>query len=142
MPLFVMWWQTQSVRLLVPWETQTASALGCVDACPNARMNGVWIHTAATNSTMQIWRLHPETPRLTSPFSFTSAPPTCLAPTALRAVNTVRKDGLSVKPPDLSHGSDDVDERDVVYHEHVSAFLPTPSTVTSESSARLLFPLH
>ena len=33
---------------------------------------------AATSSTMQIWRLDLETPRLTSPFSFTSAPPTCL----------------------------------------------------------------
>ena len=37
---------------------------------------------------------------------------------------------------------DDVDDRDVVYHDHASASFPTPSTVTSESLARIWFPLH
>ena len=39
--------------VLVPWKTQLASALG-FSSCPSARMNGVWIHTAATNSTTRI----------------------------------------------------------------------------------------
>ena len=30
-------------------------------------MSGVWIHMAATSSTMQIWRLDPVTPQLTFP---------------------------------------------------------------------------
>ena len=94
------------------------------------------------SSTMQIWRSDPETPRLISPSSSSSAAPTCLAPTALRAANKLSKDGLSTKSTDRSEGRDDVDERDVVYHDHVSAFLPTPSTLTNESLVRLLFPLH
>ena len=90
------------------------SALG-FSSYRSDHMSAVWIHMAATSSTMQTWRMDPETPMLTSPFSSTSAPPTCWAPTALRAVNKLNKDGLNVKPPDLSDGRDDVDERGVVY---------------------------
>ena len=50
-------------------------------------MDGVLIPMAVTNSTTQILHLGPETPRTTFPSSFTCAPPTSLAPTALRAVN-------------------------------------------------------
>ena len=50
-----------------------------------------------------------------------------------------KKDGLNGKPPSLSDGRGDRDERDVVYQDHVSAYLPAPFTVTSESSARPLF---
>ena len=90
---------------------------------------------AATSSTMQTWRLD-ETPRLTSPFSFTSAPPTCLARAASCAANKVSKGGLRAKLIDWSEGRDDVDDRDVVYHDHVSASLPTSFAVTRESLAR------
>ena len=41
---------TRSCGVLVPWKTQIASALG-FSSCPSARMSGVWIHTAAANST-------------------------------------------------------------------------------------------
>ena len=105
------------------------SALGS-SSCRSDHMGGVWIHMAATSTTMQIWRLDPETPRLTSQFSSTSAPPTCLAPTAPRAVNKLNKDCWNVKLPGLSDGRGDVNERDDFYHDHVSAFLATPSTVT------------
>ena len=63
-------------------------------------------------------------------------------PTASRAANKLSKDGLRAYTTDQSEGRDDVDFRDVVYHDHVSAHFPTPSTVTSESFARMLFPLH
>ena len=81
------------------------------------------------------------TPRLLgSPSSSTFAPPTCLVQTVSRAVNEPNKEGLNAKPPGLSDGRGDVDERDVVDQDHVSAYLPTPSTVTSESLAQPLFP--
>ena len=49
---------------LVPWATQIASVLG-FSSWPSARMNGMWMHTAATNSATRIWHLGPETPRPT-----------------------------------------------------------------------------
>ena len=103
-------------------------------------MSGVWIHMAATSSTMQLWHLDLATPWLTFPSSFTCAPPTCPTLTASRAVNKHKKDDLNRKPPGTSDGSGDVDDRDVVYEDHVSAYLTTPSTVTSKSLAGPLFP--
>ena len=133
--------QLSSVGTRGAGKRRIVSALG-FSSCPSVHATGVWNHVAATSSTMQIWRLDPETPRLTSPFSFTSAPPICLAPTASRAVNKLSKEGLSAKSTDKSEGRDDVDDRDVVYQDLVSAFFPTPSTVTSESLARILFPQY
>ena len=52
------------------------------------------------------------------------------------------EDDLNAKPPGTIYGSGDAHEHDVVYQDHVSAYFFTPSTVTSESSAGPLFPLH
>ena len=111
-------------------------------SCRSDHMSGVWIHMAATSSTMQTWHLDLATPRLTCPSSFTCALPTCLAQTALRAVNKPNKDGWSAKPPGTSDGSEDTHEHYVVYQDHVSVYLSTPSTVTSDSLASPLFPLQ
>ena len=105
-------------------------------------MSGVWIHMAATSSTMQSWHLELATPLLTFPSSSTCAPPTCRAQTALRAVNKPNKDGLNAKPPGTSDGSEGAHEHDVVYPYHVSTYFSTSSAVTSESLVGQLFPLH
>ena len=99
--------------VLVAWTTHVVNAR-CSSSCPSARTNGEPMLTAATSTT---------TPSLAS--DKVTKQLTYLATTASRAVKKLNKDGLSVKPPDLSDGRDDVDERDVVYHDHVSAFLPT-----------------
>ena len=52
------------------------------------------------------------------------------------------KDGLNAKPPGTSDGSGDAHEHDVVYQDLLSAYLSTPSTVTSESLVGPLCPLH
>ena len=72
------------------WRKRIVSALG-FSSCRSDHMSGVWIHMAATSSTMQTWHLDHATPRLTFPSSFTCAPPNYLAPTALRAVNKPNK---------------------------------------------------
>ena len=116
-----------------------------IDSLPFLRMGillAPHLTMAATSSTMQIWRLDPDTPRLTSPFSFTFAPPTCLARQHHAQSRSSAKDDSNAKPPDTSGGRNDVDERDVAYQDHVGVFFPTSSTVTNESLARLLFPLH
>ena len=95
--------------------------------------------TAATSTTTPSLASDPVTTQLTFLFSSISEPPTYLAPTASRAVNMRNKDGLSANSPDRSEGRDDVVERDVVYQDHVSAHLSTPSAVASESLVGQLF---
>ena len=81
---------TQSFRLLatrscgrsVPWKTQIASVM-----CPSARVNGMWMHTAATNSTSRILHLGLVTPRPAFLFFYIYAPPTSQALTVSCAVN-------------------------------------------------------
>ena len=63
---------------LLPWTTHAASAQG-FSLCPSARVNGVLIHMAVTNSTAQTSHLGPATPRRTFPSSSTCAPPTSWA---------------------------------------------------------------
>ena len=41
----------------------------CFSSCPSVRTNGMWMHTASTNSTMRIWHLGPVTPQPTFLFS-------------------------------------------------------------------------
>ena len=79
---------------------------------------------------MQVWRLDPENLRLTFPSSLTCAPPPWLTPTALRAVKKPNTDNLNAKPSGTSDGRDDVDERDVVYHDHVNARPLFPTALT------------
>ena len=60
------------------WKSSTVSALGS-SSCPSAHTSGVWIHTAATNTTTLRLPLDPVTQPLTFLYFFIFAPPTCLA---------------------------------------------------------------
>ena len=101
--------QTQSFRLqatlssrgLLRWRTSIASAHG-FSSCRSAHMNGVWIHMAATKTTMQIWRLVPVTQLLIYLFFFICAPPISRAPTASPAANRLSRGAWNVKSPSIS----------------------------------------
>ena len=108
-PLLVMCLQTQSFRLpttrscgvLVPWKTQIASALG-FSSCPSARMKGMWIHTAATNSTTRILHLDLVTPQPTFLLSYICAPPASRSLTASRAASKPSRDAWNAKRPSMN----------------------------------------
>ena len=69
------------------------SALG-FSSCQSVHTTGVWIHTAATNSTTQRLALDPVTKPLTFLCFSTFAPPTYLVPTASCAVSKRNKEGF------------------------------------------------
>ena len=96
-------------------------------------MSGVLIHMAATSSTMQIWRLYPETPRLTS--RFPPPPLICLVPTTSCGANTHNKEEWNAGNTNMTVREEDVHDRHPVRQGHVSAFPFTPSAVARESLA-------
>ena len=124
---------------LVRWRSRIVSARG-FSSCRSDHMSGVWIHMAAASSIMQTLQWGPRDTTAHIPIFLHLRTTNLSAPTALRAVNKPNKGVWNAKPPGTSDGSGDVDERDVVRQDHVSANLPTPSAVTSESLAGQLFP--
>ena len=61
---------TRYYGVLLPWTTRVENAQG-FSLCASARMSGVLIPLAVTNSTTQILHLGPATPRSTFPSYFT-----------------------------------------------------------------------
>ena len=92
---------------LVRWRSRIVSALG-FSSCQCVHTTGVWIHTAATNTTT----LHLALDYVTKPLTFlclsTFAPPTYLAPTTSCAVSKRNKEDLSADITNRSVCGDDV----------------------------------
>ena len=84
---------THSCGGLVPWKTPITCAQA-FSSYPSARMNGVWTHTAATNSTTRILRL--------GPLFYIYAPPTPRTLTVSRAATKLGRNAWNVKPPSMS----------------------------------------
>ena len=71
-------------------------------SCLHARMNGVWIHTTATNSTTLTLHLGFVTPRPTFLFCYICAPPTLRAWTVRRAAYKPSGRAWNVKLPSMT----------------------------------------
>ena len=99
---------------LVRWRSRIVSARG-FSSCQNVHMTGVWIHTAAPNSTTLHLALDPVTKPLTFLCFFTFAPPTL----ASCAASKRNKEGLSEDITNTSVCGDDVLDCDVAHQSHV-----------------------
>ena len=100
------------------WMNSIVSAL-VSSSCPSAHMNGVWIHMAATCSTMQRLALDLGINLLTSLYSSTYATPIFPDPAVSCAVSKHNKEGLTANITNLSVRRNDAHDHAPV-HQGVS----------------------
>ena len=111
-------------------------------SCPNVLTTGVWIHTAATNSTTLHLALDPEIKPPTFLCFSTFAPPTYLAPTASCAVSKRNKEGLNADITNTSVCEDEVLDCDVAHQSHVSGLFFPSLPINCESLGASCFASH